>query len=463
MRRRSLRLRLALTFGFGAFILSALFATVTFVGVHHVLVSDAVQTDLNQSYVNAALVRSTLYTSPPDLANELNSIEGATGSSVLVQTHREWLSKSNGAATADVPVTLIDEVVAGHAATQVIGVGNHVFYVVGVPIPSVETQFFEVFPLDPVAHTLSILLLVLVLGAAVTSLTGLAGGLWVARRTVRPLEDVSRAAAAIAGGDLSTRLLVNRADREVQQLTASFNEMVARLTDRLERDARFASDVSHELRSPLTTLVTTARVLRQHRELLSDVGRQSLDLLVADLSIFQALVEDLLEIARSDAGAAPLVLETVDAAELVRQSVRSAARRHGFAEPPVEIDPGLDHPLVEVDRRRFERALTNLLDNAHHYAGGATAVRVEGEGDHLAVHVDDAGPGVLDEEREAVFERFSRGHAARNRGVARGTGLGLALVREHVRTLHGTVEVTRAPEGGARFSVRLPLASEASS
>lgn len=460
MRRRSLRLRLLLTFGVGALLLSTLFAVVTYVGVHHVLVSDAVQTDLNQSYVNAALVRSTLYTSPPALASQLNSIEGATGSSVLIQTHRQWLSKSNGAATADVPRALITEVLRGHAATQVFGVHGHLFFVVGVPIPSVETQFFEVYPLDPVTHTLGNLLLVLVLGAIFTSLIGLAGGLWVARRTVRPLEVVSRAAAAIAEGDLSTRLVVTQADREVQQLTASFNEMVAQLTARLERDARFASDVSHELRSPLTTLVTTATVLQQHRDDLTDVGRQSLDLLVADLSIFQALVEDLLEIARSDAGAVALVLETVDAVELVRQSVRSAARRHGFPAPPVEVDPSLADPLVEVDRRRFERAVTNLLDNAHHYAGGATAVRVEREGDDLCVHVDDAGPGVLDEERESVFERFARGHAARSRGVARGTGLGLALVREHIRALGGEIDVSRAPEGGARFTIRLPLATE---
>jgi signal transduction histidine kinase len=461
MRQRSLRLRLLVTFGLGAFLLSGLFASLTYVGVHHVLVDDAVNTDLHESYENAALVRGTLYTSPPQLANELDSIERATGSNVLVQTHHQWLSKSTGAATADVPDAVVKQVVAGRPTQQVLEVHGQIFFVVGVPIPAVETEFFEVFSLHILEHTLRNLLIVLVLGAGVTTLIGVAGGLWVARRTVRPLVSVSAAAGSIAEGNLATRLQVTRADREVQQLTESFNEMVGQLVDRLERDARFASDVSHELRSPLTTLVTTATILQQHRDELSETGRESLDLLVADLSIFKSLVEDLLEMARSDAGATTLVLETVAAVELVRQSVRSASRRHGVAAPPVEIAAGVDEPLVSVDRRRFERVIANLLDNAHHYADGAIAVRLDFEAGEFAVNVDDAGPGVAPEEREDIFERFSRGHAARGRGVARGTGLGLSLVRDHVRAFGGTIRVLDSPEGGARFQILLPVVEAA--
>jgi signal transduction histidine kinase len=277
------------------------------------------------------------------------------------------------------------------------------------------------------------------------------------------LERVSLAAAAIAEGNLSTRLQVTRADREVQQLTESFNEMVGQLVERLERDARFASDVSHELRSPLTTLATTATVLQQHRLELSPAGQESLDLLTADLSIFQSLVEDLLEMARSDADAVPLVIETVAAIELVRQSVRSAARRHGLSEPPIEVAVALDDPLVSVDRRRFERVMTNLIDNAHHYAGDATTIRLDYELGQFAINVDDAGPGVPVEEREVIFERFFRGRAAHDRRVVRGTGLGLALVRDHVRAVGGTIRVLDSPEGGARFQILLPLVEEETS
>lgn len=457
MRRRSLRLRLLVTFGLGAFILSSLFASLTYLGVKRLLISQQQQTDLRQSYVNAALVRSTLYSSPTELSDLLNSIQKATASNVLVQTHNQWLARSNRASTLDVSSATIKTVASGHATEQTLNAGGHIIFVVGVPIPSVETQVFEVFQLHNLERTLQLLAFVLGLGALFTSLVGMSGGIWVTRRTVRPLEEVSYAAALIADGALTTRLQVNRADREVQQLTESFNQMVSQLVQRLERDARFASDVSHELRSPLTTLATTASVLQQHRDDLSSAGQESLDLLVADLSIFQSLVEDLLEMSRSDAGAVPLVMETLSAIELVHQSVRSAARRHGIDEPPVEIAEGIGDPLVLVDRRRFERVITNLVDNAHRYAEGAIALRVDVQGRQLAINVDDAGSGVPGDEHEQVFERFFRGRAAHDRGIARGTGLGLALVRDHVRAFGGTITVSESPDGGARFQILLPV------
>jgi signal transduction histidine kinase len=203
-------------------------------------------------------------------------------------------------------------------------------------------------------------------------------------------------------------------------------------------------------------LATTASVLQQHREDLSAAGQESLDLLVADLSIFQSLVDDLLEMSRSDA-AVPLVREVISATELVNQSVRSAARRLGIDEPPVEIDEGVGDPMVLVDRRRFERVITNLIDNAHRYAEGAVALRIEVQGTQLALNVDDAGAGVPGDEHEQVFERFFRGRAAHDRGIARGTGLGLALVRDHVRAFGGSITVSESPEGGARFQILLPI------
>jgi two-component system sensor histidine kinase MtrB len=457
MHRRSLRLRLLVTFGLGAFILSAFFASLTYVGLKHILVSDQQQTDLKQSYVNAALVRTTLYTSPPELPNVLNSIEKATESNVLIQTHNQWLSTSGGASTGSVSLDMIRAAVSGHATEQTTYFHGQEIFVVGIPIPSVESQYFEVFQLASLEHTLNLLLLVIGAGAIMTLIIGTSGGLWVTRRTVRPLERVSAAAALIAGGELTTRLVTGNTDREVQQLTESFNAMVSQLVDRLERDARFASDVSHELRSPLTTLATTATVLSQHRDDLSPVAQQSLDLLVGDLAVFQSLVEDLLEIARSDAGASPVVIETVSAVELVRQSVRSAAQHHGINAPPVEIDDDVGDPMVNVDRRRFERVISNLIDNAHHYAGDAVAIRIGVDGENLIINVDDAGLGVPADEHEQVFQRFFRGRAAHDRGIARGTGLGLALVRDHVQTFGGTIIVLESPEGGARFQITLPL------
>ena len=461
MHRRSLRLRLIVTFGLGALALSSFFASLTFFGVQRVLVVNQQQTDLRQSFVNAALIRSTLYTSPPELANLLNSIERATDSSVLVHTHHQWLSKSHGAATTDVRANVISLVGQGRVTQQTVNSNGRLIFIVGVPLPAVETQMFEVFQLTNLEHTLSVLLQVLGVGAVLTSLLGMGGALWVTRRALRPLEQVSAAAALIAAGELGTRLSVSRADREVAQLADSFNAMVTRLVERLERDARFASDVSHELRSPLTSLTTTASVLQQHRNDLSLAGRASLDLLSADLSIFSSLVEDLLAMARSDAGAATHVIETVAAIELVRQSVRSAAQRYGLEAPPLEVASDTGDPRVRVDRRRFERVITNLLSNATNYASGVVAVRINVQDEQLAVNVDDAGPGIALDEREQVFERFYRGRAAHDRGLARGTGLGLALVRDHVQAFGGSIAVADSPDGGARFRILLPLDPEA--
>jgi signal transduction histidine kinase len=190
---------------------------------------------------------------------------------------------------------------------------------------------------------------------------GVSGGLWLTRRAVRPLERVSRAAEQIAQGELSTRLPVTPSDREIEQLTQSFNTMVDHLVAQQEKDARFASDVSHELRSPLTTLATTTSLLQQNRAGLSPAGQEALDLLAADLGIFQTLVEELLEMARADAGAVQLHLEELEVPELIRQCVTSAARRLQVAPMPVEIEGDFEHVHVLVDRRRFERVITNLI------------------------------------------------------------------------------------------------------
>jgi signal transduction histidine kinase len=268
---------------------------------------------------------------------------------------------------------------------------------------------------------------------------------------------VSDTAARIAGGDFATRLPTTHAGSEVEQLTESFNAMVNQLVTKLERDARFASDVSHELRSPLTALAMSASILEQHREELAPAAQQSLTLLSAEILVFQGLIEDLIELSRSDAGADSLSLEVIPIAELTRQAVRSVMRRLGGQEPLVEVDADVESARVLVDRRRFERIIANLIDNAQHYAGGVVALRLSLQGNRVELNVDDAGPGIAESDQEHVFERFYRGRAAHDRSTVRGTGLGLALVREHVKSLDGEIRALVSPEGGARFQIDLPL------
>ncbi|OWY60728.1 hypothetical protein B7486_67635, partial [cyanobacterium TDX16] len=168
----------------------------------------------------------------------------------------------------------------------------------------------------------------------------------------------------------------------------------------------------------------------------------------------QQLVTDLLEISRVDAGQVHLEREPVDVAELVIQTV--SASPHPV---PVRIDDDATEVILDVDKRRLVRVLDNLLDNAEKHGGGATGVTLTKVDGHVMIAVEDAGPGVDDEDRRRVFHRFSRGSGAGRRGSADGVGLGLALVDEHIRLHGGEVRIEDRPDGaqGARFVVELPL------
>jgi hypothetical protein len=181
---------------------------------------------------------------------------------------------------------------------------------------------------------------------------------------------------------------------------------------------------------------------------------------VADLAIFRNLVEDLLEMARIDAGAAEYSLEDVRAVTLVQRCVAASTRRLESPEPLVVEGEGLEHALITVDRRRFERVIANLFDNASKYAQGVRCVSMTRTNNVFVLDIDDEGPGVADDEREPIFERFYRGPAAHDRGSVQGSGIGLALVREHLSAIGGTIAVVDGPSSGARFRITLPLHEE---
>jgi signal transduction histidine kinase len=325
---------------------------------------------------------------------------------------------------------------------------------VGIPLPSLNEAYFEIVELAELEDTLRSLGLALVGASIGTTFAGAALGVWASRRTLRPLAQVSRAAEAIAGGRLDTRLEPS-SDADLAVLVTSFNDMAGALQARLERDARFASDVSHELRSPLMTLSAAVQVLAGRRDELSERSVAALDLLVAEVARFQQLVEDLLEISRFDAGAARLELDEVNIGELVKHAVSASTD-----EPvPVVVDPALASTVVEADKRRLVRVIANLLDNARRYGAGATRVELARVKGGVQISVEDSGPGIAPGDRELIFERFSRGGGAGRRGSGDGVGLGLALVAEHVH-LHGGrvwVEDRNGAGSGARFVVELPV------
>ncbi len=457
--------RITALFGLGALVLSILMGSLAYFTTRHYLLAGRESAAQHQAFANAVLVRSALQSGDTQYVTLLASIDAGTDAhSVLYHLSKSYVS-SLSVNVSSIPPKLRQVVLDGTAATQTYRTSRgSAEIVVGVPIPSVQATYFEVFDLSDLDHTLRVLGLALFAAGVVTTLLGVGLGRFASVRSLRPLAEVSRAAGAIAGGDLDTRLDADAADPDLQELTNSFNAMVDQLQERIEREARFNSDVSHELRSPLTTLAAALEVLEADSGTLPPRSQRALQLLSDDLHRFQRMVGDLLEMSRADAGSVDVFLEEVSVTELVQRSVEAGFGHMdgpgGGAPPPVRIDPGVGPWRVGADKRRFERVMVNLMENASHHGGGVTEIAVvPGEGDSVDVLVDDAGPGINLEERAKVFERFYRGSASGRRGTGTGTGLGLALVAEHMRLMDGKVRVESSPEGGARFVLSLPVLS----
>jgi two-component system sensor histidine kinase MtrB len=472
--------RITAVFGLGALVLSILMGGLSYFTVRHYLLAGREAAAQHQAFTNAVLVRSSLELGNTGYVNLLTNIDFGSGAHSVLYDRTKFYDSSLSVNATAIPIQLRKDVLGGSAATETYRtVQGTAEIVVGVPIPSVHAAYFEVFDLSDLDHTLRVLGLTLLVAGVVTTVLGIALGRFASVRSLRPLADVSRAAGAIASGELDTRLDADAADPDLIGLTNSFNAMVDQLQERIEREARFNSDVSHELRSPLTTLAASLEVLEADVDRLPPRSQRALQLLSDDLHRFQRMVGDLLEMSRADAGSVDVFLEEVDVSELVQRSVEigfghmdrpgpdasggSPVGGNGAAAGPpgVRIDPAVDGWRVGVDKRRFERVMVNLMENAAHYGGGVTEIAVvPGEAEQVEVTVDDAGPGIDPLERLKIFERFYRGSASGRRGTGTGTGLGLALVAEHMRVMQGDVRVESSPAGGARFVLVLPVLAE---
>jgi len=460
--RLGLRTRITLSFAASAALLSLLLGGTTWIRTRESLINQRESAAIRQAYIDAANVQS-LFPQADD-ANRIekirNALQSSSGSRPALRIRdrdgkETWVAPGEFADNA-LPASLVSLVGSGTAGRMRYASDGTPQLAIGIPLAQQQASYFEIVPLDELQSTLESLGVSLFGASIVTILAGAALGYWTSRRTLRPLANVGAAAEAIAGGRLDTRL-EGADDPDLQVLVSSFNHMAQALEDRVERDGRFASDVSHELRSPLMTLAASVQVLANRRdEMPDDSAQAAVDLMEADVARFQQLVDDLLEISRFDAGVARLSLDEVDAAELVRQAVALSSDRA----IPVDVDPAVEGLVVRADKRRLVRVIANLLDNAEKYAGGATGVHVGLSDDAVRIAIEDAGPGVPADERELVFHRFARGGGAGRRSTGgEGVGLGLSLVTEHIALHGGRVSVDDRADGqpGAQFVVELPV------
>lgn len=323
-------------------------------------------------------------------------------------------------------------------------------------------ELYYLYDLSPEQQTLEFLQRVLLLGAV--ALVVLLGALtWlVTRQAVLPVRAAARVAERLADGLLAERMTVRGVD-EMATLARSFNEMAESLQTQIQRmedlsrlQRRFVSDVSHELRTPLTTIRIAAEILHAAREDLDPAAARSAELLRTQLDRFEALLADLLEMSRFDAGAAMLDAERRDVRDVVvaalDQASALASRRGVWLEADLPDEP----VIADVDPRRVERILRNLLVNAiEHAEGTPVQVRLAADARVLAVCVRDHGIGMTPEEAEHVFDRFWRADPARARTTG-GTGLGLAISQEDANLHGGRLEVWARPGQGASFRLTLP-------
>jgi signal transduction histidine kinase len=384
----------------------------------------------------------------------LSAFETPVDTYLLLQWDDRWFTTERGVGPEDLPSVMTASYVDEHTTTTSTvhtTVNGHPYLAIAIPLNDGESTLFELAPVLELEATLRVLRIVLIVCAGAAVLGGALVGLWASRRVLTPLHQLGETTVRIAGGDLDSRLPAT-GDRELIQIVDSFNSMVGSLQDRIERERRFFGDVSHELRTPLTTLITSVGVLSRHSTDLPDRSQRALSLITAELDHLRRLLDDLLALARIDAGLHQDPLEEMSMRELLTNTLEVANH------PP-------DLLVVEAEgvltgrKKALERAFLNLISNADRHGGGLHQITQAVESGNVIVTVDDRGPGVPEAERNRIFERFATGHASRKSVSGTGTGLGLALVAETLAAHGGSVSFGSNPEGGARFTVSIPMAS----
>jgi two-component system sensor histidine kinase MtrB len=451
--RLGLRTRITIAFGVGALLLSTMVGATTWALTQQNWLDEQESGVIAQAFTNADRVQQRITPNLGDPTDVLSSLMTPQGSNPVLLFDDSWYPVTPQYGEEALPPALVDMVREGRPGHMRFEYLDTTQLAVGVPLESIDAAYFEIVSLEELEDKLDSLGVSLIGASLATTLAGAALGWWTSRRVVRPLTGVGQAAQAIAAGHLDTRLEASR-DPDLAPLADSFNDMAVALQHRIARDSQFTSNVSHELRSPLTTLASAISILEKKRDSIPTEAHEALDLMGAEIKRFQQLVDDLLEISRFDTGVDQLELHEVRLAELVMQAIGTATE----ADLPLDIDAELAGVVVKADKRRLARVIANLIDNAAKYGGGATRVELRKRDGDVLIAVEDDGPGVPEEDRVRIFQRFNRGSLGGRRRDVDGVGLGLALVAEHVRIHGGLVWAEDKPDGqpGARFVIALP-------
>jgi two-component system, OmpR family, sensor histidine kinase MtrB len=326
--------------------------------------------------------------------------------------------------------------------------------VVAGRLPPAGPDFYFVHDTAELDAALAQLRLALGAGTVLLALLALVAARLAARGVLAPVEAASRAAERIERGDLSARVPVTSRDEfgawaeRFNRMAAALDETIGRLRESQAQNRRFVADVSHELRTPLSALVAEASIIREHLDGLPPEARRAGELLAGDVARLRTLVDELMELSRFDASAEQVDAEPVDLVALVRTIATARLPEAHLALPAALV-------VVATERRRLERILGNLLDNAREHAAAAGVdVELLQGADEVVIAVADRGPGVPPDRLARIFERFYKADPSRRSGSS---GLGLAIAAEHAQLLGGRLTAANRPEGGLRIELRLPV------
>jgi two-component system, OmpR family, sensor histidine kinase MtrB len=418
--------------------------------------------------------RSSVERTAFDVAHELTVRGNNTNDDydvVMLSTSRRLRSYAPNGVTSDIPLALRRAVTntSSEAWTYTEirhGGSTEPGLVVGAPVETqsagLQYQIFYLFPLTREAQTLQLVERTMLLAGAalVLLLAGIAA--LVTRQVVRPVRQAAVTAERLAAGRLKERMSV-RGEDDLATLAASFNRMadtvqrqILQLRELSRVQRRFVADVSHELRTPITTIRMAADLLHDAMADLPPELARSTELLQLQLDRFELLLADLLEISRHDAGAAVLEAEPTDLGHLVGNVIDTAGPLAQARGCELLVDVPLTPVIVDVDGRRIDRVLRNLVENAiEHAEGGPVEVTLVTGGTAVAVTVRDHGIGLKPGESSLVFGRFWRADPARTRTTG-GTGLGLSIALEDTRLHGGWLQAWGEPGIGSVFRLTLP-------
>ncbi|GAA1705535.1 MtrAB system histidine kinase MtrB [Dietzia cercidiphylli] len=402
------------------------------------------------------------------IASDGESVHAGTFDPILVVPDQTGRGQVVSPADSQVPPELQSLVQRGRVAYQYVTVDFRgepaKALIIGTPtdssIPGLE--LYLVYPLIAEEQTLGIMrgivatagLAIIVLSAAIAWM--------VARQVVLPVRQAASIAQRFANGHLKERMVI-RGEDDVARLAMAFNDMAQSLSDQITQleefgdlQKRFTSDVSHELRTPLTTVRMAADIISDSAGDLDPPTKRAVELLESELDRFESLLTDLLEVSRHDAGMAELSVTALDVRGAVEDAVSTVSHIAESAGVQVELDMPAEPVVAEVDSRRVERILRNLVANAlDHSESKPVRVTLRGSEAALAVSVRDHGVGLKPGEESLVFNRFWRADPSRVRRSG-GTGLGLAIALEDARLHGGRLDCWGSPGEGSCFRLTIP-------